>query len=173
MGRKTKRRGNEPVNERQSGDPRDPASWGPSDRTAEPSPLFNMAAQGGVDKMQIDAATEIKMAYYGIVEGKQLLKAACLDDAPRGDGTFRDPSTAAITREQHYKLWANEMKKYNLRYNGRRPVLPVILDVIWEERPLDMVAFDHGFDHRKIARLVRYGLDEYIYIAGWRRRQAA
>ena len=130
MGRKTKRRGNEPVNERQSGDPRDPASWGPSDRTAEPSPLFNMAAQGGVDKMQIDAATEIKMAYHGIIEGKQLLKAACHDDAPRGDGTFRDPSTAAITREQHYKRWANEMTKYNLRYNGRRPVLTVILDVI-------------------------------------------
>jgi len=181
MGRKTKRRGNEPVNERQSGDPRDPASWGPADkfmpdgrkREPAPSPILNMNNQGVIDRQQLDAAGDIKTGYFCVLSGIMTLRAATVDDSPRGGKSNCDPSTHLIALEQIYKAWSKEVDSYNDRYRGKRPVHEAIVGVVCEEKPVEQVAREMGFDHRKIARLVRYGLEEYTYIAGWRRRQAA
>lgn len=178
--KKAQRRGHKPVNEPITSDPRDPGSWGvepnlPSGkkREAESDPIANMLARGGLNADQVFAAREIETAFGALLHGKLILRASCLDDGPRGSGRSMEPTEAAIDRERRYKAWATEMAVYNKRYNGNRPVLPVMIDVVWDRRQLAEVGRDYGFDHRKIARLINHGLDEYIRIAGWKRRQAA
>lgn len=174
MGRKTKRRGNEPVNERQSGDPRDPASWGPEDelpggrKRADNKGLLDwLFEREEIGSEQLSASAEIRTIFMA-VSGGLFAKAQNFDRVDNGGGKEL-PDWLMGAYQLRYLPWADEMSRHR-KATGKR-VHEAIIEAAVEGRSGRDIDGVMGVRKGTAKELVVYGLARYVDIS--RKRQAA